>query len=89
MLLVDNYVMQKYLKVWFINVFGGLLVGIGAVFILLPGPAFLFLPIGFAILSVEHAWANVWLKRCQRWMREGAVKLDLLVSRLKYKWSKR
>lgn len=80
--------MQKQLKYWFINIIGGFLVVIGTIFILLPGPAFLFLPIGLAFLSVEHVWARIWLKRCQRFMRQSAVKLDRLISQLKNKVNK-
>lgn len=78
----DNEYMQKQIKYWLINFIGGSLVVIGAIFILLPGPAFLFLPIGLAILSLEHVWSKVWLRRCQRWMRSGAVKFDALMTKL-------
>ena len=77
--------MRKQFRFLMINIIGGLLTLIGAIFIILPGPAFLFLPIGLAILSLEHAWAKVWLRRCQRMMRKGAVKMDTLIS----KFSKR
>jgi hypothetical protein len=49
---------------------------IGLVFILLPGPAILFLPLGLALLSLEFDWAKVWLRRCQRWMRVSAIQMD-------------
>jgi len=58
---------------------------IGIVFILLPGPAFLFLPVGLAILSLQFDWAKVWLKRCQRMMRKSAVQLDKLLLKIKYR----
>lgn len=54
---------------------------IGSVFILagiamiaLPGPAFIFIPLGIAILSLEFAWAKralEWMKRKVRGKREG------------------
>jgi len=74
--------MSRYLKYWLINIIGGLLTLVGAIFIVLPGPAFLFLPVGLAVLSLEHSWAKVWLRRCQHMMRNGAVKLDNLIARL-------
>jgi hypothetical protein len=77
--------MRKQFRFLMINIIGGLLTLIGVIFIVLPGPAFLFLPIGLAILSLEHAWAKVWLRRCQRMMRKGAVKMDTLIA----KFSKR
>ena len=46
--------MQKQIKYWCLNFIGGSLVIIGIIFIVLPGPAFLFLPIGLAILSLEY-----------------------------------
>lgn len=36
---------------------------IGVVMIVTPGPAFIVIPIGLAILSLEFAWARAWLKR--------------------------
>ncbi len=36
---------------------------IGVVMIVTPGPAFIVIPVGLAILSLEFAWARVWLKR--------------------------
>lgn len=36
---------------------------IGVVMIVTPGPAFVFIPIGLAILGLEFAWARSWLKK--------------------------
>ena len=58
---------------------------IGLVFILLPGPAVIFLPLGLALLSLEFDWAKTWLRRCQRWMRQCAVKMDELVAKNRYR----
>ena len=77
--------MKKQFKFLFITFVGGVLVIVGTIFIVLPGPAFLFLPIGLAVLSVEHEWAKPWLKRCQRWMRIGAVKADRFLRKIKSK----
>ncbi|WP_426359790.1 PGPGW domain-containing protein [Pseudocolwellia sp. HL-MZ19] len=74
--------MGKQIKSLMINIVGAFLTLIGAIFIVLPGPTFLFLPIGLAILSLEHAWAKVWLRHCQRMMRKGAVKMDALIAKL-------
>jgi tellurite resistance protein TerC len=35
---------------------------IGVVMIVTPGPALIVIPVGLAILSIEFAWARVWLK---------------------------
>ena len=55
---------------------GSVLVFLGLIFILIPGPAIIFLPLGLALLSLEYDWAKSYLKRCQRWMRTSAKYLD-------------
>ncbi len=40
---------------------------IGIVRIVTPGPAIVVIPLGLAILSVEFAWAKMWLRK----LREG------------------
>ena len=35
---------------------------IGVVMIFTPGPALVVIPVGLAILSIEFAWARVWLR---------------------------
>ncbi|HWP94204.1 MAG TPA: PGPGW domain-containing protein [Gammaproteobacteria bacterium] len=42
---------------------GGTVLLMGTVMIVLPGPAFIVLPLGLAILGIEFAWARRWLKR--------------------------
>jgi putative transmembrane protein PGPGW len=74
------FTMQQQLKKLVITISGGFLALIGIIFILVPGPAFLFLPIGLAILSLEYEVAKIWLKKCQIWMRKGAVRMDALVT---------
>ena len=36
---------------------------IGGALLVLPGPAFLVIPAGLAILAIEFAWARRWLQR--------------------------
>ena len=36
---------------------------IGLVLIVTPGPAFVVIPLGLAILSLEFAWARAWLRK--------------------------
>jgi tellurite resistance protein TerC len=45
-----------------IAVIGGTVLLVGVALIFLPGPAFLVIPAGLAILSIEFAWARRWLK---------------------------
>ncbi|NMP31869.1 tellurium resistance protein TerC [Thalassotalea sp. M1531] len=75
--------MSSQIRKLMITIVGGFLAFIGVVFILVPGPAFLFLPIGLAVLSLEYPLAKDWLRKSQRWMRTGAVKMDAWVSRLR------
>jgi uncharacterized protein (TIGR02611 family) len=35
----------------------------GVVMIVLPGPAFVVIPIGLGILGLEFAWARLWLRK--------------------------
>jgi len=49
-----------------IAVVGATVLIIGIALIVLPGPAFIVIPIGLAILSVEFAWARLWLKKIRR-----------------------
>ena len=48
----------------------------GAALIVLPGPAFVVIPIGLAILSIEFAWARRWLKKVRETISENAAKLQ-------------
>ena len=45
-----------------IAVMGGTVLALGIALIVLPGPAFLVIPAGLAILAVEFAWARRWLR---------------------------
>ncbi|HXM33469.1 MAG TPA: PGPGW domain-containing protein [Chthoniobacterales bacterium] len=46
-----------------IAVIGGTVLLIGIALIVLPGPAFIVIPVGLAILATEFAWARHALKR--------------------------
>jgi uncharacterized protein (TIGR02611 family) len=48
-----------------IGIVGGTVLLIGVVMIALPGPAFVVIPIGLGILSIEFAWARIWLKKAK------------------------
>ena len=45
-----------------ISVVGFTVLAIGIAMIVLPGPAFIVIPIGLGILGLEFAWARRWLK---------------------------
>ena len=48
----------KQLKKAIIGIIGGTIVLIGIVMIVLPGPAFLIIPLGLSILATEFLWAK-------------------------------
>jgi hypothetical protein len=54
--------MIKHFKRVMIFVVGGTVLVIGIAMILLPGPAFIVIPAGLAILAIEFAWARRWLR---------------------------
>lgn len=54
-----------------IAIIGGTVTLLGIVLIVLPGPAFIVLPLGLSILATEFLWAKRWLKK----VREMAAKV--------------
>jgi uncharacterized protein (TIGR02611 family) len=46
-----------------IGIVGGSVLVVGVLMIVLPGPAFVVIPVGLGILSLEFAWARIWLKK--------------------------
>lgn len=59
-----------------ITLVGSLLLLLGVIMIVLPGPAVLVIPIALAILSLEYPMAKVWLKKSQRLLSKSAQQLD-------------
>jgi tellurite resistance protein TerC len=50
---------------------------IGVALLVLPGPAFIVIPVGLAILATEFAWARHWLKIVRESAEKGAEKLKI------------
>lgn len=48
-------------------VVGSTILVIGIIMLITPGPAFIVIPIGLAVLGMEFAWARLWLRK----VREG------------------
>ncbi|PYK13271.1 MAG: hypothetical protein DME65_02290 [Verrucomicrobia bacterium] len=46
-----------------ISVVGATILLIGIALLVLPGPAFIVIPVGLAVLATEYAWARRWLKK--------------------------
>ncbi len=54
-----------------VAVVGGSVVLVGVALLVLPGPAFLVIPLGLAILATEFLWARRWLKRARAMLPNG------------------
>ena len=46
-----------------VGLVGASVLAVGVALLVLPGPAFVVIPAGLAILAVEFAWARRWLER--------------------------
>ena len=66
------YVPYRMAKRIAIGIVGGSVLLVGVCMIVLPGPAFVVIPAGLAILSVEFAWARIWLKKAKAKAEEMA-----------------
>jgi hypothetical protein len=53
-----------------IALLGGTVLLIGVALIVLPGPAFIVIPVGLAILATEFAWARSALERAKAMVRK-------------------
>ncbi|MGB9474688.1 MAG: PGPGW domain-containing protein [Candidatus Udaeobacter sp.] len=49
-----------------VSVVGATVLVIGIALLVLPGPAFIVIPLGLAILATEYAWARRWLKKVRQ-----------------------
>jgi uncharacterized protein (TIGR02611 family) len=56
----------KVVKRVIVSVVGATVLLIGIALLVLPGPAFVVIPIGLGILATEYAWARRWLKKARR-----------------------
>ena len=48
-----------------IGIVGGSVLVVGVCMIVLPGPAFIVIPVGLGILGIEFAWARSWLRKAK------------------------
>jgi tellurite resistance protein TerC len=48
---------------------------IGIAMIVLPGPAFIVIPVGLGILGLEFAWARHWLKKARETISAQGAKV--------------
>jgi uncharacterized protein (TIGR02611 family) len=66
------YVPYRVAKRIAIGIVGGSVLVVGLCMVVLPGPAFVVIPAGLAILGVEFAWARIWLKKVKTKSQEVA-----------------
>jgi len=59
----------KTIKRAVILVIGSTVLAIGVALLVLPGPAFIVIPAGLAILAVEFAWARRWLRQMREMLQ--------------------
>jgi tellurite resistance protein TerC len=59
-----------------IGIVGGSVLIVGILMIVLPGPAFVVIPVGLGILSLEFAWARIWLKKAKTKAQQMARNLQ-------------
>ena len=52
-----------------VGVIGGTVLLFGIALIVLPGPAFIVIPAGLAILATEFAWAKRWIDKIREFTR--------------------
>lgn len=57
-----------------IGVVGGTILLLGLALIFLPGPAFVVIPVGLAILATEFAWARRYLNRAKELLNKAKRK---------------
>jgi tellurite resistance protein TerC len=69
--------MIRYARRVVILVVGMTVLLFGVALLVLPGPAFVVIPIGLAILATEYAWARRWLRTIVQAAEKGADKLKI------------
>lgn len=58
--------MKAHAKKIAIGIIGGLVLLAGIALLVLPGPAFIVIPAGLAILATEFEWAHRWKERVKK-----------------------
>lgn len=61
----------KWVRRLVVGVIGFTVLLVGVAMIVLPGPAFLVIPLGLAILATEFVWAEVLLKKAKGYFDKG------------------
>ena len=70
----DQHPKFRFAKRIVVAVVGGTVTLIGIALIVLPGPAFIVIPIGLSILATEFVWARGFLKKAREMARRVTSK---------------
>jgi tellurite resistance protein TerC len=70
----DQHPKLRFAKRIVVAVVGGTVTLIGIALIVLPGPAFVVIPIGLSILATEFVWARRFLRRARQMVARVASK---------------
>ena len=60
-----------------VGLLGGVCLAGGIVMVFLPGPAFIFIPLGLLLLASEFNWAKPWARRVLDALRQMRIKWRL------------
>ncbi|MFM7481394.1 MAG: PGPGW domain-containing protein [Planctomycetota bacterium] len=71
----DDHSLKRKARKVAVFVIGGTVLLIGVALLVLPGPAFIVIPAGLAILALEFAWARRWLDKAKVWAASVAEKV--------------
>lgn len=71
----------RHIRKIVVLVFGGTVLLIGIVLIFLPGPSFIVIPTGLAILAVEFSWARTLLKKAKHAQDTASKKISSVLPR--------
>ena len=69
--------MKAHARKVLIALVGGVVLLAGIAMLVLPGPAFLVIPAGLAILAMEFEWAERWKNHVKDWFKEQRHKHQL------------
>ena len=62
---------MKKVKRVLVAVAGMTVLAVGMAMVVLPGPAFIVIPVGLAILAIEFAWARRWLRSTKDFVKRS------------------
>jgi uncharacterized protein (TIGR02611 family) len=66
-----------------VGLVGGLVTVVGIIMIVTPGPAFVLIPLGLAILATEFAFARRWLEKAREQARKAQERAEAMDPRVR------